>query len=298
MTSKTSVGTMKKPFVYISSTLPILTRRNSFPDIVKRHVHIKSSYEITDKHDTVSSQILHTDNNQLENEPDTNYVDRSFLELGRRLHKDMTGKDLVIFKINQCVIDPKKWKNEHIAEPIYNGHVIAGLFKIDHFESKPILFPNSTISKTRKGIEKEQAIYEQRFFYNKKLAALANLKKSKEYFWVITLDKLNLSHQVFLDRCKNIRDSPGAFNLLKSACGQSIYRLITGKPAAEEQSPQTATVLAVLDVLDNNDDKFNSNLRNRLIESELSKFADELGREYTSMSSNEDAPSLLPNSHT
>lgn len=242
-------------------------------------------FEVRDGNGKIASLILQTDNNQKKNEDNTVYTNNSLGDLSKVVPESMYDKDLVIFKINQCVINPHEKSNGHY-KTIYHGHVVTGLFKIENSTQKLFLYPDSTISKSKKGIEPHEFIYNSRFFYCKDIADEAREKGSKEFFWLISLDKLNMSRQTYLMRCQDIRISPGVYDLYKSACGQAIYTLITDRSAPEVKSPQTATVQAVLDVISNDDVEFKSNLQNQLIASGLSKFAYDLGQEFLGSTSN------------
>lgn len=253
-----------------------LTRSNT----PKRRLHIKSIFGAKDINNKTGSIIINTDNDQGVDEHDTDYVKRSLSDLEKTIAEDFHGKDLLVLKINQCVINPEKWIKFKIVETYYTGHVLSCLFEISHSTGSLKPVKDSIISKSRKGIEAESHVLQNRLFYNKTSANEARAKESKEYFWIISLEKLDLNRETYLERCKQIRENPGTFDLYKSACGQRVFNLLTDRSAQEYKSPQSASREGVIDILKDDDKVFSADLLNSVIKSGVSTTAYELGKRY------------------
>lgn len=275
-----------------------------------RMIHVIETYSAQDERFTIGSIILKTrcDFGATQNEVDSkisleqrlkNYRNRSWEELSSMLFKAFFDETFLLLRINQCVIDPKKYKEYRETKKlpegltINTGHVISGLFSYDNRTRALCHVKNSLISKLKKGFECDSSILDSKLFYDKDRSEYAATTYSSEYFWAISLNKLKLTSGDYLNSCSHIKKNSIEYDIMHYACGHAVYQAITRKFPQKSNglSPQTAAQLAIMDSLRINESHFNTNLKNIAIQSELVVRADELGLRYLSDSARNESDS-------
>lgn len=207
---------------------------------------------------------------------------RSKKELFTFLSKHFQGekKDLIIIKVNQCLIDPQEWNKGNIL-PIYLGHVMMGVFHLDKEKLAP--YDKSLVSKmpNKMGSSyfESSRKFMNSFFTDKTAYEKAVLKGSKEYYWVVDIKSTKLTLEKYEDHFQAIIKEGKEWKRDASACGQAVKRVLNGMQDSPSISPQTAAREGVLDIL-KDDDVLKDSLMVAIEESGLGMRAYDLGEIY------------------
>jgi hypothetical protein len=264
-----------------SSQFKCLSRKSFL--IKKNDLHIKSTFPSYDIKKSLSSMIIETSSDQSSTEVfSPTYFERSKNEFFTFLSKHFQNeeKDLIIIKLNQCLIDSEEWNKGNIL-PIYLGHVMMGLFHLDKEKLTP--YDKSLVSKVP---NKMGASYFESprkfitsFFSDKTSYDKAFLKGSKEYYWIVDIKSTKLTIEKYEEHFQAIIRERKEWRRDTSACGQAVKRVLNGMQDSPSISPQTAAREGILDIL-KDDHVLKNSLMIAIEESGLGMRAYDLGKIY------------------
>lgn len=201
----------------------------------------------------------------------------------------MKNKQLLLLKVNQCVIDYDDYVKFNKVTVHKLGHIISGIARVvnDTLE----ILDNSLVSKvqnldrdnkpTLNTLQNHEEILQTQLFWSKTRIKSAEYCCAAEYYWFISFDKLNFDTDEYFRRYSLMKMSPTYYNLEDAACGQSIYKLISNDPTiCKNKSPQTSGDDAIKKSLVP-DSVLHKNMQFKLAKSKLIRSAFMLGKDYS-----------------
>ncbi len=115
----------------------------------KRPLSIKSTEHIvTDSSHAVCSIILPTSNDEEKYPDKMSYHKASMCDLASAIPNSMKGKDLLLLKVNQCVIDYDDYAKFDKITPHLLGHVISWIVRV--VDNSLVILEDSLVSKVQK----------------------------------------------------------------------------------------------------------------------------------------------------
>ena len=100
--------------------------------IPTRQLHIEAKcFRLIKDNKGVPGALIAQTKNDMEEQSYSDYRMRSMNDLVKVIPKELEMKQLLLNKVNQCVINPKKWAEDQEVEVIYPGHIMSGVFKIE-----------------------------------------------------------------------------------------------------------------------------------------------------------------------